>query len=112
MSKQASSSKPPAARRRDGGGAGGEPAGPACSACGRSNLVQGSISTVFQDGDAWAVIRDIPAMICPDCREEFIDDDTAVRLDMMRANGFSSQEPAETVTVPVFVYRRHDGTRA
>ncbi|HSH42640.1 MAG TPA: YgiT-type zinc finger protein, partial [Arenicellales bacterium] len=49
-------------------------AGMTCSACGHTGLVDSRISTVFRNGDGWAVIRDIPAVVCPGCREEFIDD--------------------------------------
>lgn len=83
--------------------------GMTCSSCGRSELVEGRISTVFRSGDEWAVIRDIPAMVCPNCQEELIDDATAVRLDMMRANGFSLEEASETMTVPVFTFPSDSG---
>lgn len=80
-----------------------------CTSCGHAGLVESHISTAFRAGDEWAVIRDIPAIVCPTCREEFIDDATAVRLDIMRANGFASQEPSETMTVPVFTFRADRG---
>jgi len=75
-----------------------------CSSCGSTALAPGHISTVFRSGDKWAVIRDIPALVCGNCQEELIDDATAVRLDRMRADGFSGQEPMETMTVPVFTF--------
>lgn len=92
------------ARAGDGEEAGDSANGMTCSSCERAQLVESRISTVFRSGDEWAVIRNIPAMVCPNCREELIDDATAVQLDMMRANGFALDDAPETMTVPVFAY--------
>ena len=80
-----------------------------CSSCGGTGLAATRISTAFRSGEHWAVIKDIPALVCRTCREEFVDDATAVRLDMMRANGFSSQEASETMTVPVYAFPSDNG---
>lgn len=83
-----------------------------CSVCGGTGLVETRISTAFRSGDDWAVIKHIPAIVCVACQEEFVDDATAVQLDMMRANGFSGQAPSETMTVPVYAFPSDDETRS
>lgn len=109
MNKQATENE---AHSDDGEQAGKPGSGMTCSSCERAQLVESRISTVFRSGDDWAVIRDIPAMVCPSCREELIDDATVVRLDMMRATGFSQEEASETMTVPVFTYPAGGGRRS
>lgn len=100
------------ARPGDGEESGNPGSGMTCSSCERAQLVESRISTVFRSGDQWAVIRDIPAMVCPNCREELIDDATAVRLDMMRANGFALEDASETMTVPVFAFPADSAPRS
>jgi YgiT-type zinc finger domain-containing protein len=112
MSKHISTNEPPADRREEVRSAEESDTGMTCSACERSTLAESRISTVFRVRDSWAVIRNIPAMICPNCREEFVDDATAVRLDMMRGDGLAPEEASETMTVPVFDYPLDDGKRS
>lgn len=76
-----------------------------CEACGHGELRPGRISTVFRTDERLAVIRDVPAMICPACREEYLDDITATRLDLMRGQGFSTETVVAEITVPVYTYR-------
>lgn len=92
-----------------------------CSVCGHEGLFESRIASVFRvrDGSAaiggqagLAVIRDIPAVVCPGCKEEFVDDATSVRLDRMRAGGFASETAVETMSVPVFAFRAGNGRRS
>lgn len=98
--------------QRSAAGARGTEAAPddgACPACGAGQPAPGKITTVFRHGESWAVVRDIPAAICPSCGEEFVDDATAMRLDMMRGQDFADEHPAEVMEVPVFDYRPTGG---
>jgi len=97
---------------RDAGADDTQGAPATCSTCGSTGLVESRISTAFRSGDHWAVIKEIPAIVCSTCQEQFVDDATAVRLDMMRANGFSSQEPVDTMTVPVYAFQSDSGRRS
>lgn len=81
----------------------------ACPACGAAALVASPITTVFRTGESLAVIRGIPAMVCTACHEEYIDDRTAMRLDLMRGGDFAAETPAETMTVPVYAFRSGGG---
>lgn len=81
----------------------------ACPACGEADLVASPITTVFHAQGSLAVIRDIPAMVCPICHEEYLDDQTAMQLDLMRGANFAGETPAETMTVPVYSFRVGDG---
>lgn len=84
----------------------GADAGHACEACGAPALATGRVSTVFRANGGLALVRDIPALICGACGEEYIDDVTAMRLDLMRGQGFASETPADTMEIPVYDYRR------
>lgn len=99
----------PAANRPDAEAAGTSDANGTCMACRQVGLVKGTITTVFRDGSELTVIQDIPALVCPACSEEFLDDETAMRLDLMRGKGFSGQTPVDTMTVPVYAFTAGDG---
>lgn len=73
-----------------------------CDRCTDSLLRRTAISTAFWQGDGLVVIRNIPAMVCPDCGEEYVDDSTVVALDRMRGNGFAGCRAADPLPVPVF----------
>jgi YgiT-type zinc finger domain-containing protein len=75
-----------------------------CTACGHGELVEGTVTTVFRADTSFAVVRDIPALICPNCHEEYIDDVTATRIDLMRSQGFAGQAPVDTLQVPVYAF--------
>ncbi|MCZ8153338.1 MAG: type II toxin-antitoxin system MqsA family antitoxin [Rhodobacteraceae bacterium] len=73
-----------------------------CDRCTDSPLRASRISTAFWQGDGLVVLRNIPAMICPACGEEYVDDATVVALDRMRGNGFAGCVAADPLPVPVF----------
>jgi hypothetical protein len=76
----------------------------ACTKCGAEKLSEQGISIAFFHGANPCLIRDIPALVCGACGEEFINDDTAMKLDMMRGKGFDSADALETIKVPVFAF--------
>lgn len=73
-----------------------------CTRCGHAGLSESSVSTAFWRGKGLMVIRDIPALVCPACGEEFIADHVALGLDRMRGDGFRAEMATEHMEVPVF----------
>lgn len=76
--------------------------GVVCDKCSTGILRPTRIRTAFWRGDSLIVVLNIPAMVCPDCGEEYVADPTVVQLDRMRGNGFGTHEVIEKMTVPVF----------
>ena len=74
----------------------------ACDHCSSGILRPTRIRTAFWRGESLVVVQNIPAMVCPDCGEEYVADPTVVQLDRMRGNGFGGMERVETLNVPVF----------
>ena len=74
----------------------------ACDHCASGILRPTRIRTAFWRGESLVVVQNIPAMVCPDCGEEYVADPTVVQLDRMRGNGFGGLEMVETLSVPVF----------
>jgi YgiT-type zinc finger domain-containing protein len=75
-----------------------------CDRCEDSPLAGTRISTAFWQGEGLVVIRNIPAMVCPNCGEEYVDDATVVALDRMRGSGFAGCVAADPLPVPVFEF--------
>lgn len=73
-----------------------------CDRCVDSPLRAARISTAFWQGEGLVVLRNIPAMVCPACGEEYVGDETVVALDRMRGNGFAGCVAAAPLPVPVF----------
>lgn len=73
-----------------------------CDHCADGVLKSTCITTAFWQDDGLVVIRNIPAMVCPTCGEEYVDDATVVALDRMRGAGFAGCVAAEPLPVPVF----------
>ena len=83
------------------GAAGGGVAGSACPACGASVAAE-TVSTALWQGESLIVVRDVPALVCRGCHERYFGDDTAMRLDLIRAGRIASAGPVAQMTVPVF----------
>lgn len=75
-----------------------------CDRCEQGLLTEQSIRTAFWRGEGLVVIRNIPAMVCPTCGEEYVSDRTAIGLDRMRGNGFFTVSSVESMSVPVIDY--------
>jgi len=73
-----------------------------CDHCTKGVLTPSRISTTFWRDETLVVVRNIPAMVCPDCSEEYVDDTTVVRLDWMRGQGYVGVKIIEQMAVPVF----------
>lgn len=73
-----------------------------CSLCGDGELRETRVRSAFFEGERLVVVEDIPALVCQTCGEQFFDDTTAVRLDLLRGAGFPSGMSCGELRVPVF----------
>ena len=72
-----------------------------CARCVVGLLQSSRISTAFWRGDGLVVLRNIPAMVCRDCGEQYVDDQTVVQLDHLRGRDFSGLTTISQVFVPI-----------
>ncbi len=75
-----------------------------CDRCGDSHMREQPIQTAFWRAGGLVVIRNIPAMVCSVCGEEYVADRTAIGLDRMRGAGLATAGPIERMIVPVVDY--------
>jgi len=80
-----------------------------CSACGKGALARDHVRSAFWAGEGLVVIEGIPAFVCDHCGEQFFEDETAMRIDLMRGRGFPADHVAHTMTVPVFRFEAAHG---
>lgn len=73
-----------------------------CQSCGRAGLDELRVQTALWEDERLVVVEDIPALVCPGCGERFYDDETAMRLDMLRGTGFPADRAARVMSVEVF----------
>ncbi len=62
------------------------------------------VRSAFWEGERLVVIEDIPALVCPDCREQFYDEATTMVLDLLRGDGFPEAKASSVMSVPVFSF--------
>jgi YgiT-type zinc finger domain-containing protein len=76
-----------------------------CTSCGSADARMARVRSAFWHGDRLVVVEDIPAIVCGACSEQFYDDATVVRLDMLRGEGFPAEKARAELRVPVFSFR-------
>lgn len=76
-----------------------------CPECGSSQLHEDRVNSAFWHGDRLVAVRDIPAVVCDNCRSQFYDDTTVAVLDLMRGDGFPAEDADAEIIVPVFTFR-------
>ena len=76
-----------------------------CEACESANLRKELVRSAFWHDDRLVVIEDIPALVCGDCHEQYYDDETVMRIDRMRGEGFPPDQALKELRVPVFSFR-------
>ncbi len=79
-----------------------------CSACSSGRLVPDRVKSAFWDDERLVVVEDIPALVCNTCGEQYLDDEAALQLDLMKGRGFPKEKAAREITVPVFAYNGED----
>ncbi|MDJ0631385.1 MAG: type II toxin-antitoxin system MqsA family antitoxin [Rhodobacter sp.] len=73
-----------------------------CTACASGVLARQEVRSAFWQGDRLVVVEGIPALVCQSCGEQFYEDETAMKLDLMRGGSCATARAARTLTVPVF----------
>jgi YgiT-type zinc finger domain-containing protein len=69
-----------------------------CSACGQDSVGDGLVTLTFEQAGTIVVIKEVPGLVCPNCGEEFVPDDTA-------AHALETAEAAASSGSPVKVLR-------
>lgn len=75
-----------------------------CDRCENGLLTEQAIRTAFWRDEGLVVVRNIPAMVCQTCGEEYVADRTAIGLDGMRGRGFPATGSVDRMIVPVVDY--------
>jgi YgiT-type zinc finger domain-containing protein len=75
-----------------------------CTACSGGVLARQEVKTAFWEGKGVVIVEGIPALVCESCGEQYYEDETAMKLDLMRGTGFSAENAVRSMTVPVFVF--------
>jgi len=66
-----------------------------CSICKTGTTHPGKTTVTLQRGDSVVVIRDVPAEICADCGEYYLDEVTARRVYTSAEQGFDRHVEVE-----------------
>ena len=77
---------------------------PRCTTCSSGYLARQNVKTAFWEGDGLIVVSGIPALVCQSCGEQYYEDDTALKLDLMRGAGFTAATAVRSMRVPVFAF--------
>lgn len=77
-----------------------------CDQCGSADMRSELVRSAFWEGERLVVVEDIPAAVCGSCHERYYDDDTVMRLDLLRGGGFPPDRAVRQLNVPVFSLRR------
>jgi len=88
------------------------PEAAACTVCSGGPLAAEKVKAAFWEGERLVVVDGIPALVCKNCGERYYEDETAMRLDLMRGAGFSPDKAADSMTVPVFHFSAPEGGKA
>lgn len=51
-----------------------------CAMCGHKTLVPGTTTIPLERGEFLLVMRDVPALVCENCGEEFVEEKTTALL--------------------------------
>lgn len=80
---------------------GSEVAPPACPRC-SAPLAEALVRTVIWQGDAAAIVEDIPALVCAGCMEQFYDDAVSDALRRLAERPMTAADADRVAAVPVF----------
>lgn len=74
----------------------------ACTSCGRGGLAEDRVQLALWQEERLVVVEDVPALVCHGCAERFYDDETTMRLDMLRGTGFPPGRAVRKMNVDVY----------
>ncbi|MGR3322995.1 MAG: type II toxin-antitoxin system MqsA family antitoxin [Pseudooceanicola sp.] len=80
------------------------PEDPRCDACAAGLLRRRCVDMAFWSGGRLVMVRDVPALVCDRCGEQYTQDEVAMRLDMMRGADFRHAQKIGQEEVPVYGY--------
>jgi YgiT-type zinc finger domain-containing protein len=60
------------------------------------------VRTAIWRDDRVSIVEDTPAQVCPDCRDQYYDEDVSDALRRLNEAGFPEEEAQRTIEVPVF----------
>lgn len=67
-----------------------------CNACSQENIEKGLVTLTFERAGTIVVIKEVPGLVCPNCGEEYVPDETA-------AHALETAEAAVSSGAPVKV---------
>jgi YgiT-type zinc finger domain-containing protein len=82
-----------------------------CANCGSTNVHMRKVRSAFWHDERLVVVEDIPALVCGSCAEQFYDDATVVRLDLLRGGGFPAEEARTELRVPVYSFSEFEALK-
>jgi YgiT-type zinc finger domain-containing protein len=81
---------------------------PRCERCGKSDTMESAtVRRAFVHGERVAVVEGIPAIVCRACGAEYCDDSAKLVENVLRGDGFRSDDAVTHVQVPVFRFGDH-----
>lgn len=73
-----------------------------CANCGGAELRPVRVRSAFWHDDRLVVVDGIPALVCVSCKEQYFDDATVVRLDLLRGAGFPESAATGELRAAIF----------
>jgi YgiT-type zinc finger domain-containing protein len=67
-----------------------------CHICRQAEVVDGLTSVTFERDEFWLAINNVPARVCPNCGEVYVEEDVAARL-LCEAEDVSAQGVMDNV---------------
>jgi YgiT-type zinc finger domain-containing protein len=64
-----------------------------CSVCTATDLATGQATLTFERGGTTVVVKRVPALVCPNCGEEHISEETAARAHLRQPSGLPVADP-------------------
>lgn len=72
-----------------------------CGLC-NAKTYEDMVKMSLWEGERLIVIEDVPARVCEQCAEQFYDDFTVYKIDLLRGRGFPLSGAQRLIQVPVF----------
>lgn len=51
-----------------------------CTVCNQAETVAGATTVTLQRGESTLVVKDVPAQVCPNCGEDYVESEVAAEL--------------------------------
>jgi YgiT-type zinc finger domain-containing protein len=72
-----------------------------CPEC-ESATEQDDVNVSLWEAERLVLIENVPVRICPQCQEQYYDQETRLEIEKLRSRGFPREEAARVVETPVF----------